>query len=62
MSSHRERKSDIHAAGVILYWRVEKLLHLREVDNFVEFAPDLGAVHPEDSAVKVMFSRPVSSG
>ncbi len=49
----RERQPQVHAARVPLDRRVDELLDLRERDDLVELALDLGAAHPQDRAVQV---------
>src|ERR1019366_8675527 len=52
VGGHRKSQADIHAGGVALDGRVEKLFNSRELDDLVEFADDLGAGHAQDSTVK----------
>ena len=43
---------DVHAAGVPLDRRIEKLLHLGEFDNLVELRQDLLFLHSKDGSVE----------
>ena len=52
MGSNSERQPHIHAAGVPLDRRIEKLINFRERHYFIEFPPNLGFGHAEDCAVK----------
>ena len=48
-----EPEAHLHAARVALDGRVEELLDLRELDDLVELAGDLGPPHAEDRAAQV---------
>ena len=50
--SDRERKPDVHAARIALDRRVDELLDPGELDDGVEVARDLLALHPQDGAVQ----------
>ena len=52
MRRHSERQPDIHAAAVALHRRVEKSFDFGEVNDLVEFLPDLRPGHPEDRSVQ----------
>src|SRR6201990_1062112 len=47
-----EGQPQVHPRRVMFDRRVQKLLHLGEGDYLVELAPDLAALHAEDSAVE----------
>src|ERR1700733_568259 len=48
MSGHGESKTDVHAGGVVLYRRVNKLFEFGERDNFIEFTDDLALAHAKN--------------
>src|ERR1700694_2733526 len=50
---HRKGEADVHPTGVELDGGVEESLHARELDDVVELAVDLAALHAEDCAVQV---------
>lgn len=45
-------QADIHAAGVVLDWRIDELLDLGEGYDLIELALDLRFLHREDGAVQ----------
>src|SRR5215472_6896721 len=53
MRGDRERKTDIHAAGIALDRGVEEFLDVGKGDDLIEFFADLGAAHTEDRAVEI---------
>ena len=53
VSGHGEGQAHVHAAGVALHRRVQKLLHPREVHDGVEVPPNLRLAHPKDGAVQI---------
>ena len=48
----RKRQPHVHAARIVLHRRVDELFELREGDDGVELADDLGAKHAENRAVE----------
>src|SRR5665213_970914 len=52
MSRHRECQTDIHSARKVFDWGIKQSATLRELDNLVEFTPNLAALHPQHSAVE----------
>ncbi len=50
VGGYGEGQADVHAAGVVLYGRVDKFFEFGEGDDFVEFASDVALAHAEDSA------------
>src|SRR3990172_385065 len=54
----REAQAHEHAARVVLYRCIEKLLRLGEGHNIVELAIDLGPLHPQDRAIEINVLAP----
>ncbi len=52
MRRDREGESHVHAAAVMLHWRVEKFLHLGKGDDFIEPFFCFFASHAENYAVE----------
>src|SRR5207245_4603541 len=50
MGGDGEGQADVHAGGVVLDGRVNEFFELGEGDDFVEFAGDFAAGHPQDGA------------
>src|SRR5207244_3839591 len=51
MSGHREREAKIHAAGIALDGRIDKLLDLGKRHDFIEMLADVGTTHSQNGAV-----------
>ncbi|MNY19389.1 hypothetical protein D3C86_1528210 [compost metagenome] len=49
---YRKREPDIHAARVVLHWRIDEFLDTRETHNFVELTQNLRPRHPKDGAIQ----------
>src|SRR5215469_3808606 len=52
MCSDSKSEADIHAAGVVLHRRVNKLLKLGESDDFIKFPLDLALAHAKNCTAK----------
>ena len=52
VGGHRERQPELHAARVALHGRVDEGADVRELDDLLEAALDLAALHVEDRAVQ----------
>src|SRR3954465_11872957 len=50
--SHREGESQIHAAGIAFYRRINKLFHFGKGDYIVELALNLGTAHAKNGSVE----------
>src|SRR5438874_2108484 len=48
-----EGEADVHAGAVPLDRRVEELLDLGKINDFIEFAVDFRLLHPQDAAVQI---------
>src|SRR5581483_10055408 len=53
MRRHGECQPHIHAAGVMLYRSVEKLLDFRKRHNLIEAATDFRLAHAQDGAIQI---------
>src|SRR6266404_1457364 len=52
VSSDCKGEPDIHAARVVLYWRVQELVYFGKSDDFIELATYFGTGHSQDSAIQ----------
>src|SRR6202000_476444 len=52
MRSYGKRQANIHARGIPLHRRVQKLLDLAEGDDLIELTPNLRSGHSQNGAVQ----------
>ena len=53
MCGHRKSQLDIHAAGIALHWRIDKLPDFGKVNDLIKNGVDLLPAHTQDRAVQV---------
>src|ERR1017187_42116 len=48
-----EGQADVHTTGIMLYWRIDELVDLREIDDLVKLAVDFRLGHTQDRAAQI---------
>src|SRR5437773_5644226 len=58
VSSYGKSQAHVHPARVVLHRCVKELFSLRECDDLIELAIDLGLAHSEDGTIEVNIFPP----